>query len=145
MSHLMQNFKFASCQLLATQQQSINCMYLSDGCPDDHSSELVEALQRVREQLHSTRSSAAVCLICLENMHNDDAVWHCYRGCCCVLHLVCIQAWSRQQVAAATYTASPDPSRCSSVQKHYQPCVLAHDATASHEHVLLLQRGSWAS
>ena len=90
-------------------------MHLSDGIPDSHSSELVEALQRVREQLHSTRSSTAVCLICLENMRHDDAVWHCYRGCYCVLHLVCIQAWSRQQVAAATYTASPGPSRCSSM------------------------------
>ncbi|KAL3132442.1 hypothetical protein ABBQ32_008998 [Trebouxia sp. C0010 RCD-2024] len=82
-----------------------------DGNPDAHSRELGEALQRVREQLHSTRSSAAVCLICLENMHNDAAVWHCYRGCCCVLHLVCIQAWSRQQVAAATYNATPASSR----------------------------------
>ena len=72
---------------------------------------LADALQRVREQLHSTQSSAAVCLICLETMHNDDAVWHCSRGCCCVLHLLCIQAWSRQQVAAAAYSASQESAR----------------------------------
>lgn len=100
-------------------------MHLLDGSLDAHSSELVEALQRVREQLHSTRSSTAVCLICLENMRHDDAIWHCYRGCCCVLHLVCIQAWSRQQVAAATYTASSDPSRCSSICRFNHLCVLA--------------------
>ena len=97
------------------KQSEANRKYVSDGSPDAHSSELSEALQRVRDQLHSTRSSAAVCLICLENMRNDDAIWHCYRGCCCVLHLVCMQAWSRQQVAAATYTASSESSRCSTM------------------------------
>lgn len=74
--------------------------------------ELADALQRVREQLHSTQSSAAICLICLETMHNDDAVWHCSRGCCCVLHLLCIQAWSRQQVATSAYSASQISARC---------------------------------
>lgn len=92
------------------------CSCCADGDPSTDSRELAEALQRVQEQLHSTQSSAAVCLICLENMHHDDAVWHCYRGCCCILHLVCIQAWSRQQIAAATYSASAaEPSRCFAV------------------------------
>lgn len=83
----------------------------ADGGSDGDDSELAEALQRVREQLHSTQSSAAVCLICLETMHNDDAVWHCSQGCCCVLHLLCIQAWSRQQLSTAAYTAAADPAR----------------------------------
>ncbi|KAL0034329.1 hypothetical protein WJX77_009558 [Trebouxia sp. C0004] len=89
----------------------------ADGISAGDGRELADALQRVREQLHSTQSSAAVCLICLETMHNDDAVWHCSRGCCCVLHLLCIQAWSRQQVAAAAYSASQESAREESIDK----------------------------
>ena len=90
---------------------NVGCSCAADGSSAEDDRELADALQRVREQLHSTQSSAAVCLICLETMHNDDAVWHCSRGCCCVLHLLCIQAWSRQQVAAAAYSASQESAR----------------------------------
>ena len=90
---------------------NLGCSCAADGSSAGDDRELADALQRVREQLHSTQSSAAVCLICLETMHNDDAVWHCFRGCCCVLHLLCIQAWSRQQVAAAAYSASQESAR----------------------------------
>ncbi len=90
---------------------NLGCSCAADGSSVEDDRELADALQRVREQLHSTQSSAAVCLICLETMHNDDAVWHCSRGCCCVLHLLCIQAWSRQQVAAAAYSASQEAAR----------------------------------
>ena len=90
---------------------NLGCSCAADGSSAEDDRELADALQRVREQLHSTQSSAAVCLICLETMHNDDAVWHCSRGCCCVLHLLCIQAWSRQQVAAAAYSASQESAR----------------------------------
>lgn len=84
----------------------------AEGTSGGEDAELADALQRVREQLHSTQSSAAICLICLETMHNDDAVWHCSRGCCCVLHLLCIQAWSRQQCATSAYSAAQDSARC---------------------------------
>lgn len=70
-----------------------------------------DAVQQVRDHLHSSQSSAAVCLVCLENMKHEDAVWHCSKACCCVLHLLCIQAWSRQQLAAASYKASQDTAR----------------------------------
>ena len=90
---------------------NLGCSCAADGNSAGDDRELADALQRVREQLHSTQSSAAVCLICLETMHNDDAVWHCFRGCCCELHLLCIQAWSRQQVAAAAYSASQESAR----------------------------------
>ncbi len=99
-----------------------DCSCAADGGSSGNDSELAEALQRVREQLHSTQSSAAVCLICLETMHNDDAVWHCSQGCCCVLHLLCIQAWSRQQVAASAYSTSADNGR--SGTHHICPSVI---------------------
>ena len=92
---------------------NLGCSCAADGSSAEDDRELADALQRVREQLHGTQSSAAVCLICLETMHSDDAVWHCSRGCCCVLHLLCIQAWSRQQVVAAAYSASQESARYS--------------------------------
>lgn len=89
---------------------------------EDTDEHFKEAIQRVRDHLHSSQSSAAVCLICLEHMKNEDAVWHCSKGCCCVLHLLCIQAWARQQLAAASYKASQDTARST----HLDPTCTVH-------------------
>ncbi|KAK9820436.1 hypothetical protein WJX72_010343 [[Myrmecia] bisecta] len=59
-----------------------------------------EGLQRVKEHLHSAQSRATVCLICLETMRNDAAIWVCDKSCYCIFHLLCIQSWGRQQLAA---------------------------------------------
>ena len=92
---------------------------------DETDDQFKESIQRVRDHLHSSQSSAAVCLICLENMKKEDAVWHCSKGCCCVLHLLCIQAWSRQQLAAASYKASQDTSRSASTWASYSLSALS--------------------
>eukprot|EP00884_Botryococcus_braunii_P007472 jgi/Botrbrau1/16726/Bobra.0276s0006.1 len=67
--------------------------------------EEAEAIQRVKEYITSSESSASVCLICLETMGNADAVWHCHESCHCLFHLLCIQAWGRQQLQAAQLRA----------------------------------------
>lgn len=56
--------------------------------------EEVEAIQRVKEYITSSESSASVCLICLETIGNADAVWHCHESCHCLFHLLCIQVQS---------------------------------------------------
>lgn len=63
--------------------------------------ELEEGLRRVQEHIVGAQSEAAACLICLEGISHTDAVWHCSEGCHEVVHLMCIQAWARQQLSAA--------------------------------------------
>ena len=74
-----------------------------------------EGLSRLREQISSTQSCADVCLICLENIASDAAVWTCRKSCHVLLHLICAQAWGRQQLqsAAALARASAEqPDLC---------------------------------
>lgn len=42
-----------------------------------------------------------MCLICLEPIPADAAIWACRASCHCCLHLLCAQAWARQQLQAA--------------------------------------------
>ncbi|EIE25322.1 hypothetical protein COCSUDRAFT_65191 [Coccomyxa subellipsoidea C-169] len=67
-------------------------------------------LSRLREQISSTQACADVCLVCLENIAPDAAVWTCRRSCHVLLHLICAQAWGHQQLqqAAAAARASAE-------------------------------------
>ena len=64
-----------------------------------------DGLQRVQEHLLSAQSEAAACLICLDSIKPSDPIWHCQEGCFEVVHLMCIQAWARQQLGAAELRA----------------------------------------
>ncbi|BDA41625.1 NF-X1-type zinc finger protein NFXL1 [Coccomyxa sp. Obi] len=64
-----------------------------------------EGINRLREQIQSTQSCADVCLICLENIAPDAAVWTCQKSCHVLLHLICAQAWARQQLQSAAALA----------------------------------------
>ncbi len=47
-----------------------------------------------------------MCLICLEPIAPNAAVWTCRESCFCVLHLVCAQGWAAQQLKAAAAKAA---------------------------------------
>ena len=51
----------------------------------------LSGLARIEEDLAGSQNDCSVCLICLEDLHPDDAVWTCRDGCYCLFHLVCIQ------------------------------------------------------
>ncbi|GFR41388.1 hypothetical protein Agub_g2071 [Astrephomene gubernaculifera] len=52
-------------------------------------------LSRIRD--HLTNVDSSCCLICLNHIRPDEAVWSCERGCYTVLHL----EWARSQLDAA--------------------------------------------
>ena len=54
-------------------------------------------------------AGATVCLVCLEAIPKDAPTWACRDSCHVVLHLLCAQAWARQQLRAAAARAA-DPS-----------------------------------
>lgn len=54
--------------------------------------------------LHSFRSGTSACLICIDNIKREDAIWSCL-GCCCLLHLQCIQKWVKEGVYQQQYNA----------------------------------------
>ena len=72
------------------------------GGGDDDAALLLEAQRRVAEQL--TQSAQACCLVCLEDVRPVDPIWSC-PGCHEAFHLGCLQAWARQQLAAAAVKA----------------------------------------
>ncbi|KAK9814014.1 hypothetical protein WJX73_009179 [Symbiochloris irregularis] len=63
-------------------------------------------LARLKQHLSGQHSRMAVCLICLEDIEADAAVWECRQSCYCMVHLLCIQAWGRQQIQSSTARAS---------------------------------------
>ncbi|KAK9842016.1 hypothetical protein WJX81_004295 [Elliptochloris bilobata] len=72
-----------------------------------------DALARVRRHLADAAARSAACLVCLEPLAPDAAVWHCSGGaaspgggCFCVVHLLCAQAWARSQQADASARAA---------------------------------------
>lgn len=73
--------------------------------------EYASALARIQQHLSSEDSKAAVCLVCLESMEADAPVWHCNKSCHCVFHLLCIQAWARQQLQTAAARAATEADR----------------------------------
>lgn len=52
------------------------------------------SLARLKQHLSSQHSRMAVCLICLEDIEADAAVWECRQSCYCMVHLLCIQVRS---------------------------------------------------
>lgn len=74
-----------------------------------------EGISRLRERILSSQSCADVCLICLESIGPDAAVWTCRRSCHCMLHLLCAQGWARQQLqtaAALAHANTEQPDLC---------------------------------
>lgn len=51
------------------------------------------ALDRTRSLLNSTLNDSP-CLVCLERVSAEEAVWQC-GGCYCLLHMECTQQWAR--------------------------------------------------
>ncbi len=83
-----------------------------------------EGISRLREQIQSTQRCADVCLICLENIAPDAAVWTCQKSCHVLLHLICAQAWARQQLqsaAALARAAAEQPDLCAPLS-HLKAC-----------------------
>jgi NF-X1-type zinc finger protein NFXL1 len=96
------------------------CAGLEEGAGGDaalHDDEVYKAgMARVREHIASAQGACtSVCLVCLEAIPADGAVWACRRGCHALLHLLCAQAWARQQLqtaAARTHASAESPDLC---------------------------------
>ncbi|XP_076351913.1 NF-X1-type zinc finger protein NFXL1 [Tachypleus tridentatus] len=59
---------------------------------------------RTRQNLLDTlKPGASVCLICIETVKRTDSVWSCI-GCYCILHLTCIQKWSKDSLYHQTHS-----------------------------------------
>ncbi|GAQ89009.1 hypothetical protein KFL_004790030 [Klebsormidium nitens] len=75
-------------------------------------------IEKIRDHLISAQSGAARCLICLEKIRATDPIWDCQDSCYAIMHLLCIQSWARQSIAAVGLrnTASdPLPSNAPAV------------------------------
>ncbi|KAK7097179.1 hypothetical protein V1264_004194 [Littorina saxatilis] len=68
---------------------------------NDEGSDVSRAQEHI---LHSFRSGTSACLICIDNIKKEDAIWTC-QGCCCMLHLQCIQKWVKEGVYQQQYQA----------------------------------------
>ncbi|CAG9463242.1 unnamed protein product [Pedinophyceae sp. YPF-701] len=81
-------------------------------------------VQKYEDTLDEVVGEGAGCMICLEDVERDDAVWSCREGCYCVMHLQCAQGWARQQIdlAAKHIRERLDASRFPTAQR------AAHDA-----------------
>lgn len=81
--------------------------------PADDDGLFSDAMDRVREYFVGDSDGHAACLVCLEDLHPADPVWHCSGiatscGCYAIIHLSCIQAWARQQLYRPTNSNAPD-------------------------------------
>lgn len=65
-----------------------------------------EGIARLQDFISSNEYCNNVCLVCLEQIAPDAAVWTCRESCFCVLHLVCAQGWAKQQLNAAAAKAN---------------------------------------
>lgn len=81
------------------------------GVHDGSDAEFEEGVERVREHLLSASGEAAACMICLESIRPQDPVWSCQQGCHAVMHLPCIQSWSRRTLVAAQEKAAGHPGQ----------------------------------
>ncbi|BFZ15022.1 hypothetical protein BsWGS_18061 [Bradybaena similaris] len=54
--------------------------------------------------LHSFRSGTSACLVCIETIKKEEAIWSC-SGCFCMFHLPCIQKWVREGVYQKQYSS----------------------------------------
>ncbi|GFO45458.1 NF-x1-type Zinc finger protein nfxl1 [Plakobranchus ocellatus] len=54
--------------------------------------------------LHSFRSGTSACLVCIETIKKDEAIWSCV-GCYCMFHIPCIQKWVREGVYQKQYSS----------------------------------------
>ena len=65
-----------------------------------------EGIARLEDFISSNEYGNGVCLICLEQIPPNGAVWTCRESCFCMLHLVCAQGWAAQQLKAAAAKAT---------------------------------------
>ena len=91
-----------------------------------------EGIARLQDFISSNEYCNNVCLICLEQIAPDAAVWTCRESCFCMLHLVCAQGWAKQQLNAGaakanSQAANPDlyASCPSASPSHYIKSVLS--------------------
>ncbi|XP_041358190.1 NF-X1-type zinc finger protein NFXL1-like [Gigantopelta aegis] len=84
-------------------------------------------IDRAQEYLlHSFRSGSSACVICIETIKKEDAIWTC-SGCCCMFHMQCIQKWVREGVYIQKYQAGDDastdniPWHCPKCRHEYEP------------------------
>ncbi|XP_064481964.1 NF-X1-type zinc finger protein NFXL1-like [Ornithodoros turicata] len=68
-------------------------------------------------------SGATVCLVCIESVKRNEAVWSC-NGCYCILHLGCIQKWAKdstfQQTSTPDQPAFSSQWNCPKCRKGYR-------------------------
>lgn len=63
----------------------------------------MEGIKRTKEHILGATDGISACLICLEEIRPNDPIWTCSGELCplpcfAILHLACIQSWSRQQI-----------------------------------------------
>ncbi|KAK3100083.1 hypothetical protein FSP39_014538 [Pinctada imbricata] len=63
----------------------------------------IQTVDRAQTDLvHTFRSSASACLICIENIKKNEAIWNC-QCCYAMFHIQCIQKWVREGVYQHAY------------------------------------------
>ncbi|CAL1536845.1 unnamed protein product [Lymnaea stagnalis] len=61
-----------------------------------------EVLSAQEKLLHSFRSGTSACLVCIETIKKEEAIWSC-SGCFCMFHITCIQKWVKEGVYQKQY------------------------------------------
>ncbi|KAL5011317.1 hypothetical protein ScPMuIL_009868 [Solemya velum] len=70
--------------------------------------ESTESVSVAQEDLlHSFRSGTSACLICIEAVKKQDAIWNC-QGCYGMFHMQCIQKWVKEGVYQQVYASGDD-------------------------------------
>ncbi|XP_060065843.1 NF-X1-type zinc finger protein NFXL1-like [Ylistrum balloti] len=84
-------------------------------------------INRAQDDLvHSFRSGVSACLVCIETIKKNEAIWNC-SGCCAMFHMQCIQKWVKEGVYQHMYRSQDDkvpkdlPWFCPKCRLEYKP------------------------
>ena len=93
LSTARQGYAVSFCARLRFEDPSETCSPAIGNAQDQDGVDpiFLNGLARIEEDLAGGQSDCSVCLICLEDLRLDEAVWDCHNGCYCLFHLVCIQ------------------------------------------------------
>ncbi|KAK6172951.1 hypothetical protein SNE40_016503 [Patella caerulea] len=90
---------------------------------DEVGSNLVEKVQD--DLVHSFRSATSACLVCIETVKKEEAIW-CCRGCAGMFHITCIQKWVTEGTYQFNYKSDSNiptsniPWHCPKCRHEYQ-------------------------
>lgn len=76
--------------------------------------------------VYSFRSGVSACLVCIETIKKNEAIWNC-SGCCAMFHMQCIQKWVKEGVYQHMYRSEDDkvpkdlPWYCPKCRLEYKP------------------------